>query len=203
MNPHFENNRQLLSGCLAGDKNASETFVRQFSNLVYQSVRHIFIIKQVSFNPQDIEDLHNTVFLRLFEDGCKKLRQYQGKNGCSLGSWIRVVTIRIVMNHFRKKGLNAIAWKKKQVSIDDLPELVVNEMTPLTEMEKAEQERLLEDGIQNLPPRDRLFMKLHFDQGLTMTEVAHAMHISVQNAYTLKHRAIQRVKSYVESAVKP
>jgi hypothetical protein len=123
MNHAHEEDRQLLTRCLDGDRGASEAFVKKFSGLVYRSAQHTLILKGVAFNKQDLEDLHNTVFLQLFENNLKKLRQYQGKNGCSLSSWIRLVAVRIVLNHFRKKGLmvffgrrnktrSRIVWRK-------------------------------------------------------------------------------------------
>jgi len=156
--------------------------------------------KNVSFDIQDLEDLHNTVFLKLFEQGCKKLRQYQGKNGCSLASWIRMIAVRTVLDHLRKKGVDAMVWQKKRVPLEELPELKADDVEFGSQIEKAEQERLLQDSMQRLPPRDRLFVKLHFDQGLSVAEVAEAMHLSIGNAYTIKHRAIQRLKSHVASA---
>jgi RNA polymerase sigma factor (sigma-70 family) len=198
----LEQDRKLLSRCLSGDRKASEILVRQFSDLVYRSVQYTLMIKHAPFNRQDLEDLHNTIFLQLFEQGCKKLRQYQGRNGCSVASWIRLVAVRIVLNHLRKKGLDAMVWQKKRIPLEELPELKGDEMGALASMENAERGRLLQDGIQRLPPRDHLFMKLHFDHGLSMEEVAEAMKLSIQNAYTVKHRAIQRLKSYVVTAIK-
>ena len=202
MNHSFKEDQLLLSRCISGNRRASEIFVRRFSGLVYRYVQNALIIKNISFNSQDVEDLHNTMFLQLFEQECKKLRQYQGRNGCSLASWIRIVTVRIVLNHLRKKGIGAIVWQKKQIPLEELPELKGDEIEPWVVMEKAERERLLQNGIQNLTPRDRLFVKLHFDHGLSMVEVASAMQISYQNAYTVKHRAIQRLKSFMASAEK-
>lgn len=200
MNRSFEEDRQLLSRCFSGDRKASETLVRRFSDLVYRSVQYTLMAKNVSFDIQDLEDLHNTVFLKLFEQGCKKLRQYQGKNGCSLASWIRMIAVRTVLDHLRKKGVDAMVWQKKRVPLEELPELKADDVEFGSQIEKAEQARLLQDSMQRLPPRDRLFVKLHFDQGLSVAEVAEAMHLSIGNAYTIKHRAIQRLKSHVASA---
>ena len=197
-----EKNRPLLSGCLAGDRKAYETFVRRFSDPVYRAVQYAFKVKYVSYNASDLEDLHNTVFLCLFENRCKKLRQYQGKNGCSLATWIRIVTVRTVLNHLRKKGIDSMAWQTKRIPLEDLPELKSDGAGPWALMEKAEQERLLQDGIRNLSPRDRLFMRLHFEMGLSLEEVAETMDFSIENAYSVKHRAIQRLKSYVTSEKK-
>jgi len=189
--------RQLLSKCFYGDRKASEAFVGLFSNLVYRTVQNTLLTKQVSFNSQDLEDLHNTVFLQFFDRSCKKLRQYRGINGCSLASWIRVVTVRFVLNHIRKKGIDAMTWQQKRISLDDLPELKSGEAEYWVQRENAEQERILQRGIRKLQPRDRMFMKLHSGMGLPMEEIAAILQISLQNAYTIKHRAIQRLKNII------
>ena len=95
-----------------------------------------------------------------------------------------------------------MAWQKKRISLEDVPELKGDEIEPSAAMEKAERERLLQNGIQYLSPRDRLFMKLYLDHGLSVVEVASAMEISIQNAYTVKHRALRRLKSLMASAEK-
>ena len=202
MKRSLEEDRQLLSRIFSGDKKALEIFVRQFSNLIYTSIQAAFLTRQITFNQQDLEDLHNAVFLQFFEQDCKKLRQYKGKNGCSLASWIKLVTIRIVLNHLRKKGLDAIGWKNKIISLDDLSELRGYDMNSWEIMERQEQESLLQNAINSLPPRDRLFAKLHFIKDLSIEEVAESLQLSMQNAYTVKHRAIHKLKSFLSEAIK-
>ena len=92
----------LLAGCISGNRLTQEALVKQFSNLVYTSVQYILRARNISYCRSDLEDLHNTIFVTLFEKGCKKLRQYKGKNGCSLASWIRLIAIRTVLDHLRK-----------------------------------------------------------------------------------------------------
>jgi RNA polymerase sigma factor (sigma-70 family) len=197
----FRKDRRWLKKCIAGNRGACERFVKGYSNLVYRSVRHTLRIKNIPFNPEDIEDLHNTVFLLLFEDQCKKLRQFKGKNGCSLSTWIRIIAVRIVLNQIRKKGLDSLAGQRKQISFDDIPELSMADSTVLTELERADKLQSLEDGVKMLPARDRLFFLLHYENGYTIKEVAKTMKLSLNNAYTIKHRAIQRLKSTLEDTV--
>ena len=189
--------QRILSRCLSGDRKASELFVRRFSDLVYRSVQHALRTKDVPYSKADVDDLHNAVFLELFDKECKKLRQYEGRNGCSLASWVRLIAVRTVLNHLRKRGVDTLVWRKHRVPLEDIPELKSDEMGAWDAVEKAEQNRLLRDGIRRLPPRDRLFMKLHFDRGLPLPEVAEAMQISVRNAYVVKHRAIEKLKTSV------
>ena len=201
MNHSFQEDRDLLSECLSGNRKASETLVRRFSDLVYRSVQYTLITRHVPFNKQDLEDLHNTVFLRLFEKRCRKLRQYEGKNGCTLASWIRMIAVRTVLDHLRKKGVDAMVWQEKCIPLEALPELRSDEVEFGDQIEKAEQGRLLQEAMQKLLPRDRMFMKLHFNHGLSIGEVAEIMQLSISNAYTLKHRTIQRLKSHVASVI--
>jgi len=199
MRPSFEEDRELISKCISGDRGAWETAVRRFSNLVYQTVRSTFIAKQTPFSMQDLEDLHNTVFLGFFDQGRAKLKLYKGRNGCTLASWIRIVTVRTVLNHLRKKGVDGPLWEKKKTPVEGLSWLKGEDQGPLALMESAEQEKLVQEGMESLAPRDRLFMKLHIDQGLPVEEVAEALQISVQNAYVVKHRAVERLRSYLVS----
>jgi RNA polymerase sigma factor (sigma-70 family) len=191
--------RRWLKKCIAGDKKACERFVREFSDLVYRSVRHTLLVKNVFFNQDDLEDLHNTVFLKLFENQGQKLKQFKGKNGCGYGTWIRIITVRIVLNHIRKKGLDSITGQQKRIALEDIPELSSADFGPLAEIEKAEKQRSIKDGIRKLPPRDRLFLLLHYERGYSIKEVAETMKLSLNNAYAIKHRAINKLKSTLEN----
>ena len=193
--------RRWLKKCIAGDKRACERLVKEFSDLVYRSVRHTLGVKNVNFNQDDLEDLHNTVFLKLFENQGKKLGQFKGKNGCGLGTWIRIIAVRIVLNHIRKKGLDSITGQKKRIPLEDIPELGLADSGMLAEIEKADKLQSIKDEIRKLPPRDRLFLLLHYENGYSLKEVAKTMKLSLNNAYTIKHRAIQKLKSTLENTV--
>jgi RNA polymerase sigma-70 factor (ECF subfamily) len=199
MNDSFAENRELLAKCFSGDRKSAENFVRRFSSLVYQSIQYTLMTKQVFFSKQDLEDLHHSVFLKLFEHKFAKLRQYKGKNGCSLGSWIRIITVRTVLDHLRNKGYDAIGWQNRRIPLDQLPELRLDESAIEGRLETTELNRMLQACIERLSPRDRLLIKLHIYQGLPLPEVAETMKISISNVHTLKHRAVQRLKSQVES----
>ena len=190
--------RRLLAACIAGDQAASNAFVRQYSDLVYRTVQYTLLNRNVRFTSMDLEDLHNTVFINLFDKRCRKLRQFKGKNGCSVVTWIRIITIRLVLNSIRRKGVDSLTGQSFRVPIEGFSNLERRATDTWELMEKAEQESLLQKGISNLGPRDRLFMNLHFNKGFTIKEIADAMQLSVDNIYTIKHRAIKRLKSYVE-----
>ena len=160
MKTSAQEDRRLLTRCLDGDKEASELFVRRFSGLIYYSVRQTLVAKSIPFSNEDLEDLHNTIFLNLFENKGRKLGQYQGKNGCSLASWLRVVAVRTVLNRLRCKGFDGAVQLGKRIPIEELPENERGDLSPLGLMERAEQRRIIHKAIQFLAPRDRLFIRL-------------------------------------------
>ena len=199
MNEALEHDRTLLAACFADKGEARETLVRQFSNLVYQAVLHTLRAKDVQFNRHDVEDLHNNIFVKFFENNCRKLRQYKGHNGCSLATWIRLVAVRTVLDQLRKKGVDAIAGRDKQIPVDEMLGLKAQQANALELLERAQQEQLLRDAVQYLPPRDRLFMRLYFEKDLPLAQVAAAMKLSSNAAYTVKHRVIKKLKAHVIS----
>lgn len=198
MTPDLRTDKRLLSRCIAGDKKARDTFVKTFSDFIYRSIQYTLAGRQVNFNTSDVEDLHNTVFLNLFDNQCHKLKQYKGLNGCSLTTWIKVVTVRMVLNHIRKKGIDSMVWRRNRFALEDLPELKSNTMDARAQLEKAEQEQQVREKIEELPSRDRLFIKLHFEKGCSIKDIAEVMNLSVDNAYTVKHRAVKKLKELIE-----
>lgn len=189
--------QDILFGCISGDRQAQEAFVRQFSDLVYRTLQYVFKTKNIPYSQLDLEDLHNTVFLKLLDKSCKKLRQYKGKNGCSLSSWIRLIAVRTAFDYFRKSRTDVLAQREKVQSLDTMFTLAGETPQPWALMEKAEQSRLIQEGIQALLPRDRLFLKLHCMEGLSIKEVASILKISEANAHSVKHRAIERLKTKI------
>ena len=186
-----------LKKCISGDNSAREEFVRHFSDPVYKWIQFTLKTRHIPFIRQDLEDLHNTVFVKLFEKRCKKLRQYKGKNGCSVFSWIRLITIRMVIDYIRLRHRDVIARSETNYTLQNIPDLSDGQVGPLHLMEKAERAHLLKKAMQALGSRDRLFLKLHCLNGLSISKVAEIIKISENNAYSLKHRAIQRLKKVI------
>jgi RNA polymerase sigma factor (sigma-70 family) len=198
MTPPGEEDHRLASRCASGEREALEALVKRFSGLVYHTVRQTLILKRVPHTHQDLEDLHGSVFLQLLDKGCRKLAQYRGTNGCSLASWIRLIALRTVLNHLRAQGMDSFSWGDRRSSIEELHGEVMADGDEVSRtLEKDEEFRMVEEGIHRLPAKEKLFMRLYFEKGFALDEIAEVMHLSLQNAYTIKHRAIKRLKEWV------
>jgi len=193
-----DSDKVMLIACCRGDRASQEALVRLYSNLVYSTVLHTYRAKGCHCPDQDLEDLHNTVFLRLLERRCRRLRQFKGKNGCSLASWIRVITVRTVIDHLRQT--RDVLSQHSRLASDELLNLMkADTPEPWQLLDQHERGRLLRKGMEALQPRDRLFLKLHCIKELPIREVAQIMKLTENNAYSLKHRAIKRLKAVVQA----
>lgn len=184
---------QLLEDCLQHGK--KERVIQQYWVLVYNAIYKIFSLKKVPFTPEDIEDLRNLVFIRLFEKDCRRLRAYDKDAGLNLAGWIRMITVRIVLNNLKKKGFHSLGWREKQIEYDDSLSGLFSQKRNLDAEERLCQ---LKKAMEELPSRDRLVLKLFYFHELSMPEIASYVHRSVANTYTIKSRALVRLKKLIE-----
>ncbi|MGA1869862.1 MAG: RNA polymerase sigma factor [bacterium] len=195
--------QEILAGCLSGNIQMQEAFVKRFSNDVYRAVQYAFqkYIRRYS-QPEDFEDLHNTVFLKIFENRWKKLRQYNGS--CKLSTWIKLIAARTVIDHLRKKKKDPPYKKIKSLEeiIAYIQDISANTLSVIEEEEEEEKYRLIETAMRRMTPRYRLFFKLLFYKGLSLNEIMDIMKISMENAYSLKHRALKQLKSLIKEEIK-
>jgi hypothetical protein len=52
-----ENEKNLLAGCIRGDKASWDAFVRQYSNLVYHTIRKTLALHHTETSPDTADDL--------------------------------------------------------------------------------------------------------------------------------------------------
>ncbi len=187
--------QQILYECLV--RNKKEIVFQQYSNLVFLIVHKTLVMKNASHSPEDIEDLHNEVFLQLFEKDCLRLRQYKKDKGFTLAKWIMLITNRIVLNHIRDKGFNGPKSINARIPIEEILHL---------EEEGSEEEynyeaclALVKQAMKKLQARDRLILKLHYSYELSLQEVASRLNMKIGAVYTAKSRAVNRLRSLIKS----
>lgn len=195
-NPMTMDDRQLLKACIDGNAQAQEQLVRQFSNLIHDTLCRTSRAKNSHLSRQDLEDLHSTVFVQLFEHGCRKLRQYKGKNGCSLASWIRMITVRAMLDHLRKTR-DALSRPERMLPLEVIPELAVSSPSAHNELEKDEQQKILEAAIEKLSARDKLMIRMHCIEGCSLEKMAALLKVSENNVHSVKHRAVERIRKEI------
>lgn len=187
---------KLIERCIAGDKNAFNDFITQYTRLVFSTIKQIFNKYSFSYNNNDLEDLHNSLFLSFMENDFKKLKQFKGNSQFS--TYLRVVTVRFTLDHLRRE--------KKQFLIDSIDSddslLQLADKNPAQEevLEKSEAERELRKVIEKLAPDEQLLLKLAYYKELSPKEVSQIMGISIVAYYSKKSRIMGKIKNKCKKA---
>jgi RNA polymerase sigma-70 factor (ECF subfamily) len=186
---------ELLRACIRGDVAARRRLVEEYSGIVSYGVTVIFQQFGRPSRREEIEDLCQDVFLALFDQDARKLRQYQGRNGCSLASWIRVVANRLTIDRLRREG--------RTVSLDDPNNVETSRVReahpdakpgPEPQVEEAQRAAKVREMIGQLPTKDQLFVQLFYFQGLPIEEVAQTIGITTNAAYVRKMRLHEKLR---------
>ena len=186
-----ETEQSLIAGCCNGDKAAWDAFVLQYSPLVYHTIKRTLVLHHADPGADLVEDLYQQFFLSILRDGFKKLRQFRGDNGCALPSWLRVIAARLTIDFLRGQR-PADAEVTDRIASDD-PD-------PSDPLLSEEQERLLNQALQTLSPRDRILINLSFRQGLPPEEVAAILKTSIGAVYTQKSRILAKLREILKKS---
>jgi len=190
-----EDDRSLLDRCLTGDRRAWEQLITSKSRLVYYALHQTFRAKGVESDESEVEELHNEVFSQLFADDCRKLRAFEGRNGCSLASWIRLIANRTALTYIARRGRLVLAGDDCGEEESDPMERIPDQAPGAEEVVVQEGEvARLREAVAGLNPDDRLFVTLYFLREMSLPEVAEVMRVTVNTIYSRKNRVLKRLR---------
>ncbi len=197
MNFNKYSEKELLTACIQGDKKAWYIFVEKYTDLVYHTIHKTLNIYHPEFLYQELEDIHNSIFLSLIDNDYKKLRQYKGINGCTVSSWIRIIATNSVLNFIKKGSKIHVSFEdtsdenEKKTLTDTISDPQPSVIEKITESEQA---ALLVELMEGLKSNDRLFLKYYYEEELPPEEIAEIMNITVSAIYSKKSRIIDKLK---------
>jgi RNA polymerase sigma-70 factor (ECF subfamily) len=189
----------LLSRCLDGEAQAREEFVEKIGGLISWALAVTFRRYGRLLEDEDLEDFRQELLLALFHDGARKLRQYDGRNGASLATWLRVVATRFAIDRIRRFASGARFESLATGLLERTVEAASEEPgEPEAAALQAERRRQVLSLIAELSPGDQLFVRLFYYQDATIAEVSEVMGISRNAAYVRKMRLHRRLRSLLE-----
>lgn len=174
-----EHESALIAGCVKGDKASWDAFVNQYSSLVYHTIRKTFTAYHAEPNSDLVDDLFQEFFLGIVRDDFKKLRQFRGDEGCSLASWLRVVTSRLTIDFLRKE---------KSLRVETFNELAAKEGDRSDSLIEEAQIQNLSKALNDLTSKERIFIDLYYRRNLDPEEIARFLRVSVNAVYTQHSR---------------
>ena len=184
----------FVQRCIKGDKPAWDEFLRRYSRLIYNYIYNVLDNQGYAFAKHHLNDIFQEIFCSLIKDNFRKLRSFKAKNGCSLASWLRQVSINFTIDYMRKI--------KPIVSIDEETDdgLRLKDMladgSVLTPEKIGHEERLnaLEDCIEKLDHDEKFFIELHINRGLKLEVLKEHFKVSRGAIDMRKSRIIDKLK---------
>jgi RNA polymerase sigma-70 factor (ECF subfamily) len=155
-----------------------------FSFLYNQNVNRIYnyIFYRVG-SEHDAEDITSRVFYRAFGH----ITRYEDK-GVPFSAWLYRIAHNLIANWHRDRQ------RRKEVSLDDQPEIPHRVDLPETWIEKKQEMELLLRGIRRLAPERQQLILLKFLDDLSNAEIAVIMGRTEGAIKSLYHRALIALK---------
>jgi len=195
----MEEDLRLIKGCIKGNKAGWDEFLRRYARLVYNYIYNTLRIKGHDLTNDSIKDIYQGIFSHLIEDNYRRLRNFKGKNGCKLGSWLRTITINYTIDYMRRQK-PAISLDEENEEGARLIEIIPDDSKGQDE-ELAKKERLehLSDCIDKLNTEDKYFIDLHMHKGLGSDDLMHILKINRGALDMRKIRMIAKLKECFKS----
>jgi RNA polymerase sigma-70 factor (ECF subfamily) len=186
---------KFVQACVKGDKQSWNEFLSRYSRLIYNYIYSVLSVKGRNLPVEQVEDIFQEIFYSLIKDNYKKLATYQGRNGCSLASWLRQVTINFTIDYLRKL--------KPAVSIDSeiepgfslkdiLKDLSADALEFLSDQDKR---NTLQDCVDLLEADEHYFMELFLNQGLNLEQIREYFKINRGAVDMRKSRIFQKLQN--------
>jgi RNA polymerase sigma factor (sigma-70 family) len=185
---------EFVQRCVIGDKTAWDEFLKKYSRLIYNYIHSVLNTKGFSFTQDHINDIFQDIFHSLIKDNFKKLKSFKAKNGCSLATWLRQVTINFTIDYLRniKPAVSIDEEIEDELSLKE----IISDSSPLATDKLKDRERLaaLHDCIKKLNNDDKYFLELYINRGIRLEELKEILRLSRGAVDMQKSRIIDRLK---------
>jgi RNA polymerase sigma factor (sigma-70 family) len=182
---------ELVRAALTGDRVSIRRLVGRLRPIVHTEVAHLLLRRQAAMGRsarQELDDLVQEVFARLWADDGKLLRRWDPARGRSLDSWVRLVARSRVLDQLRSRRRNPAHGE----SLDDVElEHAASADAPslaATLGAREDLERIQLRLREQLSERDWMLFIALFAEGCGVQQVSEEIGMSTAAVYQWKSR---------------
>lgn len=177
--------RQLIDRVLDGDPHAADMFVTRFTRLVWA-----ILIRQTGLAAGQVEDVYQEVFVRLWEDDYRRIRNWS-RDG-DFAAYLAPIVRHLALDALRKNRGDREQPLPEPDETDTGP--IVDDPSPEELAHIGQRRELLEQALLRLSVQDNELYELRFVQELSYLEVSEQMRITVNNVGVRLTRLVDRLK---------
>lgn len=180
----------LVARCVTREPAAWDELVARHLAVLAAVVRRV-----VGRGGVDVEDVLQSVYLRLWDDDCRRLRTFEGRS--RLSTWLVVLARREALDRVRaRRGRRETAASAIDGAVADpaVPERDGSAAPASAAAEDREERDRLSAAVDALPARDRLLVRLVWMDGCAYAEAARLLDVPENSISPWLLRARGRLK---------
>lgn len=183
----------LVDKAKAGELKAFEALMNRYEKKVYG------IAYRMTGNRQDAEEVLQETFLSVY----KSLNRFKGKS--SFSTWLYRIAVNAALMKLRKKRVQTVSLDEPLTSDDGnhLRREVVDWSTPEELVERKRLMEVVHKAIDSLPDTYRVIVLLRDGEGLSNSEIARILKMSVPAVKSRLHRARMHLRSKLSEYFSP
>lgn len=182
----------LARRCADRDDAAWEVFMVRHADGIHTAVRKTLARYSGAYADETVEDIFSEVVVSLLENGGRRLRQFDGRNGCRLSTFIHLVSANTAISHLRKNSRHKPARTRDDETVPEQPDWRDG---PYDAIARRETDETVSRLLEGLSADDRLFVKLMFQEELPADRVAALMGITPNAVYSRKFRLMEKLRN--------
>jgi len=179
---------RLITSAQRGNLDAFNELVLAYQDQVYN------LAYRIMGDPASASDATQEAFISAFQN----IKSFRGKYPSSFKSWLmRIVSNACYDELRRRKRQPATSIEDFEIDEEANPALVSETEGPEEYAEREEMARVIESGIQTLPPDQRITLVLADVQGFSYDEIAEATDAPLGTVKSRLARARAKLRDYL------
>jgi RNA polymerase sigma-70 factor (ECF subfamily) len=185
---------ELLERLLLSDASAWRELNHRYARLVSSCIQRVVARFSKRVSADAVEEIYATFSLKLLANDKHKLRSFEPSRGNKLGTWLGMLATHCAYDYLR-----SVRREPSAVCLTEAETISADHHDPCESAMLSERAQLVRDLLADFSDKDRQFVTLYFQDGLSPEHVAERLGISVKTVYSKKHK-IQRKLSQIVGA---
>ncbi len=194
--------KTLINNCVQKNPLSWSEFIVRHSPLVYRAIRKRLQNHNFQFNNEDIEDLRQGFFIKLWQEGALE----KVKNSSNINYWICMVAANFATDFYRRSRKdilnNAVSIFEDVVinkrNISALNFIKSNIFTPQKKIEKKYREGLIENALSELSHKEKIAFKLSIYHNKRYRAISKILKVSLGNVSSILRRAKKKIREKLQ-----
>ena len=189
---------------LSGSTEGWNEFLERYSRLIYK----VFNTRSFYFSKEEVEELFQDFMTSLIQNNYHKVRLFEGRNDCSLASYLKKIAINMAIDRRKKltrqymTSLNRNLNGSKETDGTELMETVDSgHMVPEQDLINREERRLYRKALYQLEPKKLIIVLLIIYHKYDREALARLMKTSRQNIDVIFNRCKERLKGVLRAVM--